>query len=140
MIKQQSFLTISGTLPVTYALAFQKVRLPTMGIVYKELIKAACKRNEHVRLYIGNKHKIRGNMIMRKILDQLLNNSHAKQVKQSRQFYSGLVEVKIANPIRRLLQHVIYMIHVIRKKLLRTLRILKTWRTRTKISLLLNLF
>jgi replicative DNA helicase Mcm len=49
-------------------------------ITFEELIKAACKKNEYIRLYIGEDIKIRSNTKMRSILDLLLNHSCVRRI------------------------------------------------------------
>jgi len=49
-------------------------------ITFEELIKAACKRNEYIQLYIGDDVKMRNNTKMRSILELLLNHSCVKRI------------------------------------------------------------
>lgn len=50
--------------------------------VFFEELKEACKKSEHVRPYVGNRYKLRDNVIMYKVLERLLNNTHVIQIKQ----------------------------------------------------------
>jgi hypothetical protein len=63
---------------VTYVSTYNKyIKRP---ITFEELVKAACMKNEYIRLYIGDDMKIRNNTKVRSILDLLLNHSCVKRI------------------------------------------------------------
>lgn len=49
-------------------------------ITFEELVMAACKGNEYIRLYIGDDEKMRNNAKMRSVLELLLNHSCVKRI------------------------------------------------------------
>jgi replicative DNA helicase Mcm len=53
------------------------------AISFEELVKSACKRNEHVKCYLGIKFKLQDNIKLRPLLGMLLNHSSIK-LKQER--------------------------------------------------------
>jgi hypothetical protein len=51
-------------------------------MTFEEVTRSACKRNEQIKRYLGDKLKMQDNMKSRPVLDMLLNHRSIKQIQQ----------------------------------------------------------
>ena len=49
-------------------------------ITFEDLIQKVCNKDEYIRIYIGDKHKMQNNIKLRPILDMLLNHTRVKRI------------------------------------------------------------
>jgi replicative DNA helicase Mcm len=65
---------------IAYNECVDVLRGTKFAITFEEVLKSACARNEHVRLYVGNRPKMRDNNKLRPLLEMLLNHSCIKRI------------------------------------------------------------
>jgi DNA replicative helicase MCM subunit Mcm2 (Cdc46/Mcm family) len=65
---------------ITYHECVNVIMGSAFAMSFVEIVKSACRRNEQVRRYIGDKYDLSHNIKLRPIADLLLNNKSLKQV------------------------------------------------------------
>jgi hypothetical protein len=66
----------------TFECCISVLRTSPFAILFEDVIKSACAKNDRVRHYIGEKFKLRENKKLRSILERLRNHSHIRIVNE----------------------------------------------------------